>query len=150
MTKRHPRDRDNERASIRTAADRLLAGTPLRSGSGKLTVTELLREADLRRDVVYADHKDLVEDFQARARARDHTPELAQRLAEQNRELKEKLASVTEELARERGTTAALRRLLAEVDLELHQARGLADLPTTITRLPPTRRARRERPGGSA
>jgi len=46
-----------EAAAIRAAADRLLAGTPLRSVSGKLTVTELITESGLRRDVVYADYQ---------------------------------------------------------------------------------------------
>jgi hypothetical protein len=58
------RDRDAERSAVR-AADRLLVGTPLRSATGKLTGTELTVESGLRRDVVYGDHKDLVEEFQA-------------------------------------------------------------------------------------
>jgi hypothetical protein len=54
------RDRDAERAAIRAAAGRLLAGTPLRSATGKRTGTALITECALRRDVVYGDHKDLV------------------------------------------------------------------------------------------
>jgi hypothetical protein len=42
MMARHPRDQDADRSAIRAAADRLLAGTPLRSATGKLTVTELI------------------------------------------------------------------------------------------------------------
>jgi hypothetical protein len=57
MTSRRPRDLEAERAALRAAADRLLAGTPLRSTSGKLTASELLRESALRRDVAYGDHK---------------------------------------------------------------------------------------------
>ncbi len=57
------RDRDAERAAIRAAAERLLAGTPVRSTTGNLTGTELITEWALRRDVVYGDHKDLVEEF---------------------------------------------------------------------------------------
>lgn len=47
-----------------------MAGTPLRSTSGKLTTTELIAEAGLRRDLVY-DHPDLVEEFKARLKAQD-------------------------------------------------------------------------------
>jgi hypothetical protein len=49
---RSRRDRDAERAAIRAAAGRLLAGTPLSSASGNLTGTELITESALRRDVV--------------------------------------------------------------------------------------------------
>jgi hypothetical protein len=57
---RHPRSQKVERETLRSAADCLLA-TSLRSESGRLTATELLREAGLRRQVAYGDHKDLVE-----------------------------------------------------------------------------------------
>jgi secreted protein with Ig-like and vWFA domain len=139
MTTRRPRDLSAERSALRASADRLLEGTPLRSESGSLTVTELLRESGLRRDVVYGDHKDLVEEFQARARAQQHTPALAQSLADENAGLKERLAEATSALARERELTAALRRLVAELDLELHEARdGLG--PSRVTALPARRR----------
>jgi hypothetical protein len=59
---RKSRDRGAEMAAITAAAGRLLAGTPLRSTSGKLTTTELITESGLRRDVVY-EHDSLVEDF---------------------------------------------------------------------------------------
>jgi integrase len=42
---RGPGDRQHERAAITAAADRLLAGTPLRSTSGRLTASELIIEA---------------------------------------------------------------------------------------------------------
>ncbi|MEG3629627.1 hypothetical protein [Streptomyces poriticola] len=139
MTTRRPRDPDTERAVLRAAADRLLDGTPLRSESGRLTVTELLRESGLRRDVVYGDHKDLAEEFQARARAQNHTPALARSLAEENAQLKQKLAETASALARERETTAALRRLVGELDLELHAVRE-GDGPARVVSLPPRRR----------
>jgi hypothetical protein len=81
---RTQRERESQRTAIRAAADRLLAGTPLRSASGKLTVTELITESGLRRDVVYADSKDLVEEFQARVKAQDSTPEAMRDLAGHN------------------------------------------------------------------
>jgi len=130
------RDRDAERAAIRAAADRLLAGIPLRSATGNLTGTELIAECRLRRDVVYGDHKDLVEEFQARARAQQSTPLAVQDLTTERDKLASELASVRQELARERNATAILRRISAELALELDQARTeLAD-GAKVTRLP--------------
>ncbi|MFI7288728.1 hypothetical protein ACIBRY_19060 [Streptomyces anulatus] len=110
MTSRRPRDLEAERAALRAAADRLLAGTPLRSASGKLTASELLRESGLRRDGAYGDHKDLVEEFQARVKAQSATPAAMQELADKYSAVKEKLAAVTENLAKEQVVSAALRR----------------------------------------
>jgi hypothetical protein len=98
IVSRTPRERDAERAAIKAAADRLLAGTPLRSASGKLTTSELITETGLRRDVIYADYRDLVEEFQ-------------------------KLTEVAAELTEERAAGAALRGVVAELSLELQQAR---------------------------
>lgn len=149
MTRR-PRDRDAERAALRSAADRLLAGTPLRSESGRLTATELLRESGLRRDVAYGDHKDLVEEFQARVKAQNASPSAMQELAEKYGEVKGKLAAVTEELAREQAVTSALRRIVVELDLELRQAREELEQSGNVTRLPtPRRRAPRRFDGAS-
>ena len=67
------RDRAAEQAAVTAAAERLLAAAPLRSATGKLTVSELITEAGLRRDIVY-DHPHLVDAFKARARARDTEP----------------------------------------------------------------------------
>ncbi len=139
MTTRRPRDLSVERSALRAAADRLLEGTPLHSETGRLTVTELLRESGLRRDVAYGDHKDLVEEFQARARAQQHTPAVTQSLADENAELKQKLASATSALAKEREIAAALRLLVAELDLELHAVREGSG-PARVTALPTRRR----------
>ncbi len=138
---RTPRERQSERTAIRAAADRLLAGTPLRSASGKLTATELITESGLRRDVVYADHKDLVEEFQAHARAQDSTPEAMRDLAERNAELAGKLTEARAELAAERAAGAALRLVIAELSLELHQAREELAAAGNVTRLPARPRA---------
>lgn len=143
MTIRRPRDLDGERASLRAAADRLLEGTPLHSESGRLTVTELLRESGLRRDVVYGEHKDLAEEFQARARAQRHTPAAAQSLAAESAQLRQKLTDMAAALAKEREITATLRRLLAELDLELHAMREGSG-PARVTSLPPRRRPSRQ------
>lgn len=101
MTRR-TRDRDAEREAIRAAATRLLAGTPFRSAAGKLTGTKLIAECGLRRDIVYGDHKDLVDEFKARAKAQNFTPQVAQRMAEDNAALRDALAKTKTELAAER------------------------------------------------
>jgi hypothetical protein len=120
---RTPRERDTERVTLKAAAERLLAGTPLRSASGKLTASELIAESGLRRDVVYADHRDLVENFQAKIKAQDSTPLAMQDLAEQNAKLKEKMTKVKAELAEERAAGVVLRLAVAELSLELQHAR---------------------------
>ncbi|MFI6701896.1 hypothetical protein ACIBJC_23505 [Streptomyces sp. NPDC050509] len=59
-------------------------------------------------------------------------------------EVKEKLAAVTENLTKEQAVSAALRRIIAELDLELMQAREELELSGNVTRLPaPRRRASR-------
>ncbi|MEU3204146.1 hypothetical protein ABZ702_09695 [Streptomyces cyaneofuscatus] len=133
---RRPRDQDADRAAIRAAADRLLAGTPLRSSSGKLTASELINESGLRRDIVYG-HTDLVQDFQARAKAQDSTPTAMQDLADANRALKAEAAELRTVLAEERSRSKMMRRIIAEQSLELEQvktevasARHVAVLPT--------------------
>lgn len=138
MTTRRPRDLNAERSALRAAADRLLEGTPLHSETGRLTVTEPLRESGLRRDVVHGHHRDLVEGFQARVRAQHRTPAAAQSLADESAHLKQRLADTTSALAREREVTTALRLLVAELDQELHAMREGSG-PTRLT-VPPTRR----------
>lgn len=140
MTSRRARDREAERAALRSAADRLLAGTPLRSQSGMLTATELLRESSLRRDVAYGDHKGLVEEFQARVKAQNATPAAMQELAVRYDEMKEKLAAAKKALANEQAVSSALRRIVAELDLELVRAREELEQSGNITRLPAARR----------
>jgi len=135
MTRRS-RDRDAEREEIRAAATRLLTGTAFRSAAGKLTGTELITECGLRRDIVYGDHKDLVDEFKARAKARNFTPQVAQRMAEDNAALRDALAKAKDELAAERERIHALVRVTAELSLELDQAREELPAAQHVTRLP--------------
>lgn len=137
MSRAARRDRGAERAAIRAAAGRLLAGTPLRSATGKLTGTELITECGLRRDVVYGDHKDLVEEFQAQVKAQQYTPLAARELAAERDKLASELVGVRRELARERAATAALRRIAAELAIELDQARSEITAVGQVTRLTP-------------
>lgn len=122
MTRR-TRDIDAERRDLAAAAERLLAGTPLRSTNGKLTSTQLITESGLRRDVVYGDHKNLVDDFRARVKAQHATPNSIARIADQNRALKNENDALKKQLAEERETAKTLTKIVGELSLELHQAR---------------------------
>lgn len=122
MTRRR-RDLDAERRDLTAAAERLLAGTPLRSASGKLTSTQLITESGLRRDVVYGDHKNLVDDFRARVKAQHATPSSIARIADENRALKDENASLRKLLGEERETAKTLTKIVGELSLELHQVR---------------------------
>jgi hypothetical protein len=143
MMGRKPRDRAAERIAIAAAAERLLAGTPLRSASGKLTATELIIESGLRRDVVYEHDKTdkVVENFAARVKARESVPDSMRELAQENRRLSEKLTEVKALLAAERDKSRTLLRVAAELSLELHQAQEELAAQQQVTRLPT--RARR-------
>lgn len=129
-----PRDRAAERAALTAAAARLLAGTPLRTTSGKLTATELIAESGLRRDVLY-EHRDLLDEFKAQARLRDHVPDAMQELADRCSTLGKELTAAKEELNRERAATALLRRAVTELSIELDQAGAQAEGRAAVTRL---------------
>ncbi|MGP3637676.1 hypothetical protein ACTU45_30780 [Streptomyces sp. 24-1644] len=133
---RKSRDREAERQDIRAAAERLLAGTPLRSPVGKLTGTELIAECGLRRDVVYGDHKELVDEFRARAKAQNFTPQVVQNMAEENIALREAMTKIKTELAAERDRGHALARAATELSLELEQTREELAAAQQVTRLP--------------
>lgn len=122
MTRKR-RDHAVERRDLTAAADRLLAGTPLRSTSGKLTSTELIIESGLRRDIVYGDHRDLVDGFTAQVRAQEATPSSIAGIADENRTLTNENDALKRQLAEERETTKTLTKIVSELSLELHQAR---------------------------
>ncbi|GAA1461741.1 hypothetical protein NE857_01985 [Nocardiopsis exhalans] len=132
---RPARNRTDEAAAIQAGADRLLSGTPLRSTSGKLTVTELIIESALRRDVVY-EHGNLIDEFKARIKAQHTTPSAMQDLADRYAKAQEDLAIATQALAEERQRNSVLRLAIAELSIELEQARQEIAGTSTINRLP--------------
>ena len=129
-----PRDRAAEQAAITAAAERLLAAAPLRSATGKLTVSEMITESGLRRDIVY-DHPHLIDGFKARAKARDTQPAALTALAGERDDLRSQLAAVKEELDRERRTASVMRKIIAELSLELDQAREELKAGSNVTPL---------------
>jgi chromosome segregation ATPase len=128
-------DRQAEQTAIAAAAGRLLAGTPLRP-SGKLTVSALITESGLRRDIVY-EHAALVESFRARAKVQQSTPLAMQQLTDEHAEATRQVATLKAELAAERAAGAQLRRLVAELSLELQQTREGHATAQNVTRLRP-------------
>lgn len=116
---RNPRDREQDAAAISAAAERLLAGTPLRSASGRLTASELIIESGLRRDVVYPVHQRLVDEFRLRVKAQNVVPTAMQDLVNERDRLQDELTEARTSLAAEQSMTAYLRRLVAELSVEL-------------------------------
>lgn len=90
---------DAERAGIRAAMDRLLAGVPLHS-NGALTVVSLAAEAQVKRHVLTHRHVDLKDEFYAKVRARGHVPDSERKLREElvatKRRLEEAKARIKE------------------------------------------------------
>ncbi|KXP10749.1 hypothetical protein [Tsukamurella pseudospumae] len=133
---RRTRNIPTERRELTAAADRLLAGTPLRSTSGKLTVTELIHESGVRRDVVYRDHRDICDQFTARSKGQHHTPTAHTRIADANRKLRSENSSLKIQLAAEREQIRTLMKVASELDLELDQTREKLSAHQQIDRLP--------------
>jgi hypothetical protein len=129
-----PRNRPTEEATISAAADRLLTGIPLRSTTGKLTVSGLISESGLRRDVVY-EHTALVDAFKAQAQAQQSTPLAMQQLAAQHAVATRQLAELRAEPAAERAAGSVLRKTVAELSLELQNARDQVTGARNITSL---------------
>jgi regulator of protease activity HflC (stomatin/prohibitin superfamily) len=132
------RDRAAEQAAVTAAAERLLAATPLRSETGKLTVSELITESALRRDIVY-EHPQLIDTFKARAKARDAKPAALTALAGERDELRSQLTAAREELANQHRSSSTLRKVIAELSLELDQAREELTALSNVTPLRPAR-----------
>jgi hypothetical protein len=142
---RRPRDRDKDAAAIKEAAERLLAGTPLRSVSGKLTATELIVESGLRRDVVYPQHQALVDEFRLKAKAQDRVPTATQELAERYAAVVAELKEAKQRLASEQQLTAFLRRTAVELSIEVENLRREQEdaADATVVHLPRPRGPRR-------
>jgi hypothetical protein len=69
-------------------------------------------------------------------KAQHSTPAAMQALTNERNRLLVRLAAITTELGDERAITATLRRLAAELSLELQQAREELAATTNVTRLP--------------
>jgi hypothetical protein len=111
------RDRAAEQAAITAAAERLLAAAPLRSGTGRLTVSELITD-QASAATSSTSTPQLIGTFKARAKARDTQPAALTAPASERDELRGQLTAAREELAREHRTASTLRKIIAELSLE--------------------------------
>jgi chromosome segregation ATPase len=112
----------DERADIEAAMDRLLAGTPLRSG-GQLTIVSLAAEAGVKRHALTHKHTDLKDRFYARVKAQDSIPAGETALREQNAELRRKLDDMRAERDEYKQAADALARALNVLTIENDELR---------------------------
>ncbi|MFG2409818.1 hypothetical protein ACGFR8_36945 [Streptomyces brevispora] len=99
---------DDERARIRDAIDRLLAGTATQS-NGSFTVVALAAEAGVHRMALLKRHVDLKNEFYERVRNEtNQTPEAEKRLRETVTKLKKTISEQRKEIAELCATAAGL------------------------------------------
>lgn len=106
--------------------DRLLAGTPLRSG-GQLTIVSLAAEAGVKRHALTHKHTDLKDRFYARVKAQDSIPASETALREQNAELRRKLDDMRAERDEYKQAADALARALNVLTIENDELRRKAN-----------------------
>ncbi|MFE7856341.1 hypothetical protein [Streptomyces sp. NPDC057403] len=124
-------DRTAERANIRAAMDRLLAGTPLRS-DGALTVLSLAAEADIKRHVLTHRHTDLKDEFYARVRSQGQVPDSERKLRQELKETKERLTEVLEENKQLKNEAEVFTRIINVLELENDQLKGQQGRTNTV------------------
>jgi hypothetical protein len=111
---------DTERAAIEAAADRLVAGTPLRS-TGELTIVQLAAEAGVKRWLLTHKHRDLAEGFQARARAIGGDPPPVQKLRARLHELEADTARLKASYADQQALIECYAHIINELSIDLEK-----------------------------
>jgi chromosome segregation ATPase len=124
----------DERARIRTAMDRIQAGTPERS-NGALTVVALAIEAGVPRNALTQRHTDLKDEFYQRIRERGADNGDEAQLRATIAKLRQTIANKNRELAQLRADVPALVRAVNTLTLELQKARDELTAPGNVTRL---------------
>ena len=114
----------DERARIRAAMDRILAGTPEQS-NGALTVVALAIEADVPRNALTQRHTDLKDEFYQRIKERGADNGDEARLRATIAKLKQTIAGKNAELAQIRADVPALVRVVNQLTLENQQLRDM-------------------------
>lgn len=107
----------NERANIRAAMDRILAGTPQHS-TGALTIVALAQEARVPRNALTQRHPDLRNEFYAHVKKRGATPDTEVRLRAEITRLKKTITNQNKELTQLRKDVPALVRALNQLTAE--------------------------------
>lgn len=112
-----------ERERIRDAMQRLLGGDPIHS-DGKLTITSLATEAQVKRWLLTHRHTDLQDEFRARvARQGTTTPEVAALTTERDA-LKARANELASQLRLERATINRLERVINVLTLQSGLVQG--------------------------
>ncbi|POG46017.1 hypothetical protein BV881_18440 [Streptomyces sp. ZL-24] len=127
----------DERDRIRSAMDRILAGTPEHS-NGALTIVALAMEAQVPRNALTQRHLDLKNEFYDKVRARGQMPDSEKRLRKQIVKLKELRDKDAEELAQLRADVQGLVRAVNQLSLENQQLRTELAAPRGRLRVLPT------------
>jgi hypothetical protein len=112
----------DERTRIRTAMDRILAGTPERS-NGALTVVALAIEAGVPRNALTQRHTDLKVEFYQRIRERGADNGDEARLRATIAQLRRTISSKNRELVQLRADVPALVRAVNQLTMENQQLR---------------------------
>jgi hypothetical protein len=118
----------DERAQIRAAMGRILAGTPERS-NGALTVVALALEAGVPRNALTQRHTDLKNEFYQRIRERGADNGDEARLRATVARLKKTIAGKNKELVQLRADVPALVRVVHQLTLENQQLRDTRASP---------------------
>jgi hypothetical protein len=111
---------DPAHTAIQAAADRLLAGTPLRS-TGELTVMQLACEAGVKRWLLTHKHRDLAEQFQARVRLADQDPPPVVELKKRIQQLTDHNTRLRADNAKHKALTTYYAHIINELSAELEQ-----------------------------
>jgi septal ring factor EnvC (AmiA/AmiB activator) len=114
----------DERARIRAAMERILAGTPAHS-NGALTVVALAIEASVPRNALTQRHTDLKNEFYQRIKERGAVNEDEARLRATIARLRKTIAGKNKELAQLRADVPALVRVVNQLTLENQQLRDM-------------------------
>ncbi|MEV5513174.1 hypothetical protein AB0L50_09625 [Streptomyces flaveolus] len=125
----------DERARIRAAMDRILAGTPQHS-NGALTIVALAQEAQVPRNALTQRHPDLKNDIYAKVKERGQPTDSERRLLKKITKLKEQRAADKEQLAQLTTDVENLVRVVNQLTLENRQLRQQLATPGPIVRLP--------------
>lgn len=126
----------DERARIRAAMDRILAGTPQHS-NGALTIVALAQEAQVPRNALTQRHPDLKNDFYAKVKERGQPTDSERRLRKKITKLKELRAADKEQLTQLATDVENLVRVVNQLTLENRQLRQQLATPGPVVRLLP-------------
>src|SRR5262249_49000718 len=119
----------DERAQIRAAIDRILAGTPERSNNA-LTIVALALEAGVPRNALTQRHTDLKNEFYQRIRKQNADNNNKTQLRATVARLRKTIAGKNKELAQLRADIPALVRVVHQLTLENQQLRDMRASPS--------------------